>query len=471
MSNPGALNAHVIESPDQLVAVLAAGARPRAQWRIGTEHEKFGFVKPDAAGPGRAAWSAPPYAPRGIEALLRALSAEGGGTQWQDIIDQGALIGLKGQGAAKGGSISLEPGGQFELSGAPLVSLHDTAAEMAHHFEAIRPACAELGLGFAPLGFHPTARRADIPWMPKSRYAIMRDYMPRVGTLGLDMMLRTCTVQVNLDFGSEADMARKMRVSLALQPVATALFASSPFYEGHPNGFLSNRARVWTDTDNARAGMPRQFLEDGFSFAVYVQWLLDVPMYFVTRGERMINVAGHSFRDWLDGRCPPGLEGERPTIGDFEDHLTTAFPDVRLKQFLEMRGADAGSPAMMLAQSALWTGLLYDDATLLAAEKLVREHGWDDYRTLRTAVPRQGLDAPWGQGTLRPLAARMIALATDGLRARALRDGDGHDETRYLAPLHEIAAGGPTQAEAFLAAYHGRWQGDVTHVLAEASVV
>ncbi|GAN96058.1 glutamate--cysteine ligase [Komagataeibacter europaeus NBRC 3261] len=470
MSNPGAHNSTVIESFDQMVAILAAGARPRSEWRIGTEHEKFGFVRPDAATPQRRAWSSPPYAPQGIEALLRGLAAEAGGRRWEEIIDRGALIGLKGLADAKGGSISLEPGGQFELSGAPLVSLHDTRSEMDRHFAAIRPICDRLGIGFAPLGFHPTARRSDIPWMPKSRYAIMRDYMPKVGTLGLDMMLRTCTVQVNLDFGSEADMARKMRVSLALQPVATALFASSPFYEGHPNGYLSNRGRVWTDTDNARAGMPRSFMEDGFSFATYVDWLLDVPMYFVTRDDRLIDVAGCSFRDWLAGRCPPGLEGTRPTIGDFEDHMTTAFPDVRLKQFLEMRGADAGSPAMMLAQSALWTGLLYDDATVHAAEKLVLEHGWDDYIAIRGAVPRTGLNTPWGQGTLRPLAARMIELATDGLRARNIRDAQGHDETRYLAPLHEIAVGGPTQAEAWLAAYHGRWKGDVTHIFAEAAV-
>ncbi|RFD20518.1 glutamate--cysteine ligase [Komagataeibacter melaceti] len=470
MSNPGAHNSDVIESFEQMVGVLAAGARARSEWRIGTEHEKFGFVLPAAASPQRRAWSSPPYAPQGIEALLQALAGEKSGRRWEEIIDRDALIGLKGMADAKGASISLEPGGQFELSGAPLGTLHETAAEMAQHFAAIRPVCAALGIGFAPLGFHPTARRADIPWMPKSRYAIMRDYMPRVGTLGLDMMLRTCTVQVNLDFGSEADMARKMRVSLALQPVATALFASSPFYEGRPNGFMSNRARVWTDTDNARAGMPRQFLRDGFSFAAYVEWLLDVPMYFVTRGGRMIDVAGSSFRAWLDGHCPPGLEGQRPTIGDFEDHLTTAFPDVRLKQFLEMRGADAGSPAMMLAQSALWTGLLYDEATLHAAEELVLEHDLDDYIALRAEVPRAGLDAPWGQGNLRPLAARMIALATDGLRARARRDAQGRDETHHLAPLHEIAAGGPTQAESWLAAYHGRWQGDVTHIFTEAAV-
>jgi len=470
MSNPGAHNSNVIESFQQMVDVLAAGARPRQEWRIGTEHEKFGFVLPDAAGPQRRAWSSPPYAPQGIEALLRDLAGENGGARWQEIIDRDALIGLKGAADAKGCSISLEPGGQFELSGAPLASLHETAVEMDRHFASIRKPCNELGIGFAPIGFHPTATRADIPWMPKSRYAIMRNYMPRVGTLGLDMMLRTCTVQVNLDFGSEADMARKMRVSLALQPVATALFASSPFYEGKPNGLLSNRAQVWTDTDNARSGMPHLFLRDGFSFAAYVNWLLDVPMYFVTRDDRMIDVAGCSFRAWLDGRDLPGLEGERPTIGDFEDHLTTVFPDVRLKQFLEMRGADAGSPAMMLAQSALWTGILYDDATLHAAEKLVLEHDWDDYSAIRAAVPRTGLDTPWGQGDLRGVAARMVELATDGLRARACRDAHGQDETRYLDPLREIVSGGPTQAEAWLAAYHGRWKGDVTRIFTEAAV-
>ncbi len=291
----------------------------------------------------------------------------------------------------------------------------------------------------------------------------MRRYMPKVGTLGLDMMTRTCTVQVNLDFGSEADMARKMRVSLALQPLATALFANSPFYEGKPNGLLSNRAHVWTDTDNARSGMPACCFEDGFGFEQYVDWVLDVPMYFVMRDGEIRDVAGASFRDWLAGEAQPALAGLTPTMGDFEDHLTTAFPDVRLKQFLEMRGADAGSPAMMVAQSALWVGLLYDPATLVAAESLVREQGWESYRALREAVPEKGMDAAF-PGGLRSLAKRVIALAEQGLRARKL------GEEQYLDPLKAIADGAGTQAEHWLERYHGDWQGDVRFIFNEAAI-
>mgnify|MGYP003365689211 FL=1 len=470
MSNPGEQDITPIESIGQLAGLLADGGKPRERWRIGTEHEKFGFVLPAAAGPERAPWMPPPYAPDGIGEILTDLNRQDGGGRWEAIEDKGKLIGLKGIGSERGGSVSLEPAGQFELSGAPLASLHDTSHEMARHFEAIRPVSRSLGIGFAPLGFHPMARRADMPWMPKSRYAIMRNYMPKVGTLGLDMMTRTCTVQVNLDFASETDMLRKLRVSLALQPVATALFANSPFYEGKPNGLLSNRAHVWTDTDNARSGMPLAFFDPSFGFEAYVEWLLDVPMYFIVRDGQILDVAGRSFRAWMKGERQEGLEGLVPTIGDFEDHMTTAFTDVRLKRFLEMRGADAGSPEMMLAQSALWVGLLYDDAALTAADALVRERDWADYVTLRAAVPRQGLDAPWAGGVARDLAARMVTIAAEGLRARAVTDGNGRDESHLLAPLQAIAAGAPTQAEHWLERYHGAWQGDVSRIFAEAAV-
>lgn len=470
MSNPGEQDTTPIESIGQLARLLADGGKPRERWRIGTEHEKFGFVLPAAAGPDRAPWMPPPYEPDGICEILTDLNRQDGGGRWEAIEDRGKLIGLKGIGPERGGSVSLEPAGQFELSGAPLASLHETGHEMARHFEAIRPVTQSLGIGFAPLGFHPVARRADMPWMPKSRYAIMRNYMPKVGTLGLDMMTRTCTVQVNLDFASETDMLRKLRVSLALQPVATALFANSPFYEGKPNGLLSNRAHVWTDTDTVRSGMPLAFFAPSFGFEAYVEWLLDVPMYFIVRDGQILDVAGRSFRAWMKGERQEGLEGLVPTIGDFEDHLTTAFTDVRLKRFLEMRGADAGSPEMMLAQSALWVGLLYDDAALTAADALVREQDWADYVALRAVVPRQGLDAPWAGGTVRALAARMVAIATDGLRARAVTDGNGRDESHLLAPLQAIVAGGPTQAEHWLERYHGAWQGDVSRIFAEAAV-
>jgi glutamate--cysteine ligase len=452
MSNPGEEDATPIAGLAELAGYFAAGAKPRADYRIGTEHEKFGFRR---AGSGGGDWSAPGYAPRGIEAMLEGIAALG----WQEIRDQDRLIGLK-----KGGeSVSLEPGGQFELSGAPLRNLHDTKAELDRHFADVRLVGEPLGLGFAPLGFHPRARREDMPFMPKSRYAIMRRYMPLVGRLGLDMMLRTCTVQVNLDFSSEADMVRKLRVGLLLQPVATALFANSPFTEGRPNGFLSARANVWTDTDPDRTGIPAVFFEDGFGFERYADWLLDVPMYFVAREGRLIDVAGQSFRAFMAGKLP-ALDGVTATIGDFADHVTTVFTEVRLKRFLEMRGADAGSPAMMLAQSAFWVGLLYDEAALEAAFRLVSAYDWRALAAIRGDVPRQGLEAPFAAGRVRDLAREALAIARDGLRARGL------GEEPYLDPLDAIVAGAPTQAEYWLTRYHGAWDGDVTRIFEEAAV-
>jgi glutamate--cysteine ligase len=456
MSNPGEEDATPIASGQkaavrQLAEYLAVGGKPRAAWRIGTEHEKFGFHRPGTDAP----FSAPPYEPGGIRAMLEGIAGRG----WEPILDQGNLIGLKKDGE----SVSLEPGGQFELSGAPVASLHETVAELDRHFADVHAVAGPLGLGFAPLGFHPTARRADMPFMPKSRYVIMRRYMPLVGSLGLDMMLRTCTVQVNLDFADETDMVRKLRAGLLLQPVATALFANSPFTEGKPNGFLSARANVWTDTDAARTGVPGVFLEDGFGFEAYVEWLLDVPMYFAARHGTLRDVAGASFRDYVAGRVE-ALADLTPTLGDFADHITTTFPEVRLKRFLEMRGADAGSPAMMVAQSAFWVGLLYDEAALEAALAVCRRYTVADLVGLRAAVPRMGLGAPLGDGTLARLAGEAVEIAAGGLRARGL------GEEALLAPLQEITAGGPTQAEAWLALYHGEWRGDVTRIFEAAAI-
>ena len=459
MSNPGDADTTPITSVRQLADYIAAGCKPREAWRIGTEHEKFGFRHADLA--------PPPYEPApgeraGIRPLLEALAAEGG----SPILDRDNPIGLKQDGAA----ISLEPAGQFELSGAPLATLHDTRAEMAAHFAAVRAAAEGLGIGFAPLGFHPTATRAAMPWMPKGRYAIMRRYMPEVGNLGLDMMTRTCTVQVNLDFESEADMRAKLRVGLLAQPLATALFANSPFTEGQPNGFLSYRAQVWTDTDAARSGIPAVMLEPGFGFERYAEWIIDtVPMYFAYRDERYIDVAGASFRAFMAGGVS-ALAGETATVGDFADHLTTVFTDVRLKRFLEMRGADAGTPEMMLAQSALWVGLLYDPAALAAAGALLADMGWEEAVALRAAVPRQGLASPWRGGTLREMAAEVVAIAASGLRARARRDAAGRDESGYLAPLEAIVAGAPCQAEHWLARYRGAWGGEAGRIFAEAAI-
>ena len=460
MSNPGDADTTPITSVRQLAEYIAAGCKPPEAWRIGTEHEKFGFRHADLA--------PPPYLPdpgsrAGIRPLLEAMAAQGG----SPILDRDNPIGLKLDGAA----ISLEPAGQLELSGAPLQNLHETAAEMAAHFAAVRAAAEGLGMGFAPLGFHPLASRAAMPWMPKGRYAIMRRYMPQVGTLGLDMMTRTCTVQVNLDFASEADMRVKLRVGLLLQPLATALFANSPFTEGRPNGFLSYRAQVWTDTDNARAGIPAVMLDPGFGFERYAAWMIDeVPMYFLYRDGRYIDVAGASFRAFMEGRIPQ-LAGEVATVGDFADHLTTVFTDVRLKRFLEMRGADAGTPEMMLAQSAFWVGLLYDPAALAAAAALLHDMTWEDAMALRTAVPRLGLAAPWRGGSLRDLARQVLAIAAQGLRARGRCDANGaRDESAALAPLEAISAGAPSQAEHWLARYRDAWKGDVGRIFGEAMV-
>ena len=453
MSNPGDADATPITSMRQLADYIAVGCKPAERFTIGTEHEKFGFST--------NGFAPPPYEPGGIRAVLEGIAAGG----WEPILDRGNPIGLT-RGSA---SVSLEPAGQLELSGGLMPTLHDTWAEMAAHFDDVRRVAGPLGLGFAPLGFHPTQTREAMPWMPKGRYAIMRRYMPLVGSRGLDMMTRTCTVQVNLDYSSEADMVKKLRVSLALQPLATALFANSPFTEGRPNGLQSWRAHVWTDTDNARSGIPAVFFEDGFGFERYATWLVDaVPMYFVYR-DGYIDVAGRSFRQFLDGQLGNTDVGEA-TVGDFADHMTTVFTDVRVKRFLEMRGADAGSLEMMVAQSALWVGLLYDEAALEAAAALVRRHDWRAFVALRALVPAQGLEAPWQGGQLRDLARDVVAIAHDGLVARARRDSAGTDETRYLAPLQEIVNGAPTQAQHWLSRFHGAWNGNVTKIFEESAI-
>jgi glutamate--cysteine ligase len=460
MSNPGDADATPIASERQLAEYIAVGCKPPSAFRLGTEHEKFGFYATDLA--------PPPYAPGpdragGIHAMLEGLAEPG----WDPITDTGRIIGLKGPDS---GAISLEPAGQLELSGGPLEDLHQTRAEFAAHFAAVRRVAEPLGIGFAPLGFHPLARREDMPWMPKGRYAIMRAYMPKVGTRGLDMMTRTCTVQVNLDYASEADMVDKLRVSLCLQPLATALFANSPFVEGKPTGYVSNRALAWTDTDNQRSGIPEVFFEDGFGFERYVRWLVDeVPMYFVYRNNRYIDVAGRSFRSFMAGSLG-NTEAGVATVGDFADHMTTVFTDVRLKRFVEMRGADAGTLDMMVAQSAFWVGLLYDPAALAAAKALVARLGWRDLVALRGVVPRTGMATPWRGATLRELAREVLAIARDGLAARARRDTAGETERKYLEPLHAIAEGAPNQAERWLERYHGPWRGDASAMLREAAI-
>ena len=453
MSNPSDTDSTPIVSVQQLADWLAAGGKPPEEWRIGTEHEKFAFRSADL--------SPPPYEPDGIRALLDRFA----GPDWTPILDNGATIGLKGLGRHKGASISLEPGGQFELSGAPLQTLHQTRAELAEHCAAANALAEPLGIGFAGLGYHPTVTREQAPWMPKSRYAIMRRYMAQTGSMGLDMMLRTCTVQVNLDYADEADMRRKLRVSLALQPLATALFANSPFKEGKPNGLLSNRAHVWTDVDPARTGMPEMMFAEDFGFERFVDWLLEMPMYFIQRDGRTIDLAGRSFRDFMAGRLPEA--GWPATVGDFADHVTTAFTEVRLKRFLEMRGADAGSQAMMAALSAFWVGLLYHPAALEAADSLVRRFGVEAFIGLRPLVPQLAMGTPWPGGTLRNLAQEVLGIARFGLQARAFSE-DGRDEAHLLDPLDAIAAGGPTQAERWLDRHASVWNCEIESIFAEA---
>ncbi|KQT78949.1 glutamate--cysteine ligase [Methylobacterium sp. Leaf466] len=432
---------------DELVAWFAAGEKPRSQFAIGTEHEKIPFY--------RAHNRPVPYeGTRGIRALLEGVARR---TGWEAIEDAGHLIGLAG---AEGGAISLEPGGQFELSGAPLPDVHGTMAELGAHLDAVAAVAEPMGIGFLDLGMSPKWTRAETPVMPKSRYRIMAAYMPKVGTLGLDMMLRTATVQVNLDFSSEADMATKMRVALALQPVATALFANSPFADGRPNGFLSRRSEIWRHTDGDRTGMLPRAFEAGFGYDAYVEWLLDMPMYFVKRGETYHDVSGASFRDLMAGRLAT-LPGEYATVSDWANHASTAFPEVRLKRFIEMRGADVGGPAMIAAQAAFWAGLLYDADALADAWELVREWTSAERDSLRATVPRLGLAATVGGRSVGAVAAEALAIARRGLSARGRRDGTGRDECVYLRPLEEIVAAGRSLAEERLALFEGEWQRSV----------
>ncbi|MGH6616927.1 glutamate--cysteine ligase [Sphingomonas sp.] len=445
-------NAAVIESRDQLVASFAKGEKPIKDWRIGTEHEKFVYSLTDH--------HAPSYdEPGGIKDLLDALTDYG----WRPVLEGGKVIALSGA----DGSISLEPAGQFELSGAPLDNLHETCAETGRHLEQIKAIGDKFGIGFLGLGMWPDKSRAELPIMPKGRYAIMLRHMPRVGSMGLDMMLRTCTIQVNLDYETEADMAKKFRVGLALQPLATALFANSPFTEGKPNGMLSYRSHIWSDTDPARTGMLPFVFEDGFGYDRYTDYALDVPMYFVYRDGKYIDAAGLSFRDFLRGELSV-LPGEKPTVDDWADHLSTAFPEVRLKTFLEMRGADGGPWNKICALPALWVGLLYDNGALDAAWDVVKNWTIEERQALRDAVPKLALNAPIpGGGILRDIAGEVLDIANAGLTARARVDASGSNETGFLDPLRDIVRSGKVPAELLLERYHGAWGGDVSKVYDE----
>jgi glutamate--cysteine ligase len=443
-----------IERRDELVAWLAEGVKPKSRFRIGTEHEKFVFTLEDHR-------PVPYEGRRSIRALLEGMQHLLG---WQPIMEGPNIIGLFD--VTGGGAISLEPGGQFELSGAQVETVHQTSSELMAHLAQVHEVARPLHIGFLGMGMTPDWTRADIPKMPKGRYKIMTAYMPKVGTLGLDMMYRTCTVQTNLDFSSEADMVKKLRVSLSLQPIATALFANSPFTEGKPNGFLSYRSEIWRDTDNARAGMLAWAFEPGMSFERWVDYALDVPMYFVKRGDDYIDASGQSFRDLLAGKLP-AVPGELATTSDWANHISTIFPEVRLKRYLEMRGADSGPLPNLLALPAFWVGLLYDDSCLDAAWDLVKDWSAEDRQHLRDEVPKHGLVARVHNRTVFELATETLRLARSGLARRKHLDAGGRDETRYLEVLEDRLARGTTAAQELLAKFHGPWNGSVDPIYAE----
>ena len=445
MSAPPKDRGEPVTSKRQLVQYIESANKPKSAWRIGTEHEKFGFKLDDLR-------PLPHEGPWGIGALLQGLVDKFG---WKPVYEGENVIALNDGDC----NISLEPGGQFELSGAPLATLHETCAEVRRHLAQVKAIGDELGIGMLGMGFQPKWRRSDIPWMPKGRYRIMRDYMPKKGKLGLDMMTRTCTVQVNLDFGSEADMVKKFRVGIALQPIATALFADSPFVDGKPSGFMSFRANVWTDTDPDRCGMLPFVFEDGMGFERYVDWVLDVPMYFIYRDGRYLDCSGQSFRDFMQGKLP-ALPGEIPGMGDWTDHLTTVFPEVRLKKFLEMRGADGGPWDRLCALPALWTGLLYDSASLEAAWSLVKDWTDAEREALRADVARDALQAKFRGRQVADWAKDVLAIARQGLRARAARKL-GEDETHVLGSLDAIADSRESPARVKLRQYDTEWNRSV----------
>ena len=449
------MDARPVESPNQLVEYISRGEKPKPDWRIGTEHEKFPFYI-DGNRP------VPYGGDHGIRAVLEDMRERLG---WDPIVDAGHVIGLvepTGRGA-----ISLEPGGQFELSGAPLETIHQTCREGNAHLAQLREIAAPLGIGFLGLGGSPKWTLAETPRMPKSRYDIMTAYMPMVGSQGLDMMYRTCTIQVNLDFSSESDMRRKMRVSLKLQPLATALFANSPFTGGSPNGLQSWRGDIWRDTDNRRTGLlPFAFAAD-YGYADYVDWALDAPMYFVLREGRYFDATHVTFRQFMAGGLKDDVPDPTPTMGDWTNHLSTVFPDVRLKRFLEMRGADGGPWRRICALPALWVGLLYDEEALAGADDLTREWTYEQVFALRESVPAAGLNAKMGGATLNRVARDVLELSRLGLKNRARLNAEGFDETDFLSPLEEIVARGATSAEEMLKAYNTRWDGSIEPVFLE----
>jgi glutamate--cysteine ligase len=438
-----------IERFEQLAEMMEAGNKPKSDWRMGTEHEKFGFLA-DSLLP------LPYDGPRSIKALLEGLRDEFG---WLPVLEQDKIIGLTRNGA----NVSLEPGGQFELSGAPLMSVNETAAELDNHLAEVKVLADRMNVRFMGIGAAPVWSADQMPVMPKGRYRLMTDYMGQVGTHGTQMMYRTCTVQVNLDYASEADMVKKLRVALALQPVATALFASSPFLDGKLNGHKSWRSRIWRGLDDSRTGMLPFVFDEGMGFQRYVDWVLDVPMYFVYRNGKYINALGQSFRDFLKGELP-ALPGEKPTLSDWADHMTTVFPEARVKKYIEMRGADCGDRAHIVALPAFWVGLMYDQGALDAAWDLVKGLDAETREGLRVAASVSALQGESGGVKLIDLARAAVKLSHSGLVAR------GMGEEAHLLPLAESVSTGMTQADHLIKKHQGDWSGKIKHIYSEVAL-
>ncbi|HBX87346.1 MAG TPA: glutamate--cysteine ligase [Marinilabiliaceae bacterium] len=438
----------LVESEKLEVADLSdwfrAGIKPEKDWGIGTEHEQFLLKAGDLT---RLRYNSRP----GIREIL----SEGAENGWLPIIEKGNIIALQKDGA----SITIEPAGQFELSGSKLETVHETYKETIEYTQKLEEMAAGMGFVRLPIGFDPFWRREDLDWMPKERYSYMRAWMPGKGNLGLDMMSRTSSIQVNLDFSSEADMVRKMQVAQAFQPVITALFANSPFTERQPNGYLSYRSHVWDDTDPDRCGFLPFIFDDDFGFERYTQYLLDVPLYFIFRDGVYYPADGMTFRDFMKGK-----HHFQPRMADWETHVTTVFPDVRLKRYIELRGADSGSPAMIVALAAFWVGLLYDTQALDAAHSLALHLGIDTIKGLRAEVPVKGLKAESNSVVLHELAAKLLSFAQDGLTRRALKCSI-EPEQKYLEPLNEIVSTGITSAEKWLNLYNNKWNRDISKLI------
>ena len=441
---------------NDLIDWFVSGEKPREDWKIGTEHEKFVFHEDSFKRVGY-------FGKSGISELLNKLAEK---NKWEKILENNNTIALRDH---TGASISLEPGGQLELSGKPLENLHQTCKETGLHLKMMKDVMSELGLSMIGLGYDPKWSRSDQNWMPKGRYEIMKNYMPKVGNLGLDMMLRTCTIQVNLDYFSEQDMVQKFQISLALQSVATALFANSPFIEGQASGYLSSRAMVWTDTDPDRTGVPGIVFDPNFGYEAWLNYILQVPMYFIYREGKYIDVSGQSFKDFMDGKLI-GFEGQYPTIKDWEDHITVAFPEVRLKQYLEMRGADGGPWNIICALPALWVGLLYDDQSQSEAFDLAKplmdvgmlEEG-------RISAAKLGLGGKIGENSIEYLATEMLKISSSGLSRRNKLDKKGIDERQFLDPLFHILQNKETGAEKLLKNYNNSWSKDINKIFTESS--